>query len=144
MNNMTKLNVLGQHLGNKEYINAMTDVTGFGLFGHLIELCEGANLSAKIHFKELPLLPNILSYLEQKSFPGGTSRNLKSYQQKIQDGLDETILRIGADPQTSGGLLISVNPSHQQEFEEYCFQMNHHPKLIGEMIDKKEKAIFVE
>ncbi|MFM1914082.1 MAG: Selenide, water dikinase [Bacteroidota bacterium] len=144
VNNMTKLNVLGQYLGNKDYVNAITDVTGFGLFGHLIELCEGAGLSAKINFNQLPLLPNIFKYLDQKSFPGGTTRNLKSYGHKIQENLDETTLRIGADPQTSGGLLISVNPEFQKDFEEYCFQMNHHPQLIGSIIDKKEKSIYIE
>jgi len=105
--NMTRLNKLGEILGGMKEVNALTDITGFGLAGHLKEMCEGSGLIAEIDFDKLPLLPELEYYIEQKCFPGGTTRNWKSYGDAIGDVTDyqKTIL---ADPQTSGGLLIAV------------------------------------
>ena len=75
---MSTLNSFGAKLGPLNYVKSLTDVTGFGLFGHLVEMADGSKLSAKIDFDALPLLPNIAYYLDQKCFPGGTSRNLAS------------------------------------------------------------------
>jgi len=105
--NMTKLNKLGAILGGMKEVTALTDVTGFGLAGHLKEMCEGSNVHAEIDFNKLPLLPDLEYYIENNCFPGGTTRNWKSYGDAIGNVTDfqKTIL---ADPQTSGGLLIAV------------------------------------
>lgn len=108
---MMQLNSVGALLGKVKGINAMTDVTGFGLLGHLLEMAEGAGLSAVIDFKNVPLIiSNLKSYIDRGCIPGGTTRNWDSYQTKIGI-LNDDQKAILADPQTSGGLLIAVNKS---------------------------------
>jgi len=105
---MMQLNNVGELMGNIKGINAMTDVTGFALLGHLVEMAEGSGLSAEIYFDKVPTITDALSfYIEQQSIPGGTARNWDSYGEKIGNisDLQKVIL---ADPQTSGGLLIAV------------------------------------
>ncbi len=113
---MMQLNVVGEKLGKIAGVNAMTDVTGFGLLGHLVEMAEGSGLTAVIDFENIPLItPDLFSYIEKKSIPGGTHRNWDSYGDKIGviTDLQKAIL---ADPQTSGGLLISVGEDSLDEF----------------------------
>ncbi|WP_304233413.1 selenide, water dikinase SelD [Jiulongibacter sediminis] len=114
-NQMMVLNKVGEELGKMDAVHAMTDVTGFGLLGHLTEMAEGSALSAEIYFNKVPLIsPDIHDYIAQKSVPGGTNRNRASYGHKIGDISDEK-WAVLADPQTSGGLLISVNPDKVEE-----------------------------
>ncbi len=115
-NSMSKLNKIGELFGGLSYIHAMTDVTGFGLLGHLSEMCEGSHLQAVIEFNKVPVLKEIDEYLEQKCVPGGTNRNWASYGHKIEE-LNEKQKLILADPQTSGGLLVAVDANHTEEFE---------------------------
>jgi len=126
---MVKLNNAGETFGTLPYVHAMTDVTGFGLMGHLCELCEGANLSAVIDVDAVPLINRdvILEYLAQKSFPGGTVRNFEAYGHKISP-LTEEQRYILCDPQTSGGLLVSVDPYHADDFVRVAAQLG-----LGEM-----------
>jgi len=114
---MARLNNAGYAFGKLDYIHAMTDVTGFGLMGHLIELCQGANISAKLDVEAVPLIDRdvICDYLSQGSFPGGTTRNFQSYGHHIAP-MTEQQKYILCDPQTSGGLLVSVHPSKADEF----------------------------
>ncbi|MFI5161309.1 MAG: selenide, water dikinase SelD [Sphingobacteriales bacterium] len=113
---MALLNKIGEQLGKLDYVKAMTDVTGFGLLGHLAEMCEGSGLQAVVEFDKVPKINVIDQYLEQASIPGGTQRNWASYGQKIGD-LTEREKHILADPQTSGGLLVAVERGHEKEFE---------------------------
>lgn len=108
---MTRLNSIGTELGSMPGVQAMTDVTGFGLLGHLLEICEGSRLSARIHFNDVPKLDNINRYIELNCIPGGTYRNWKSYGDKIR-GTTEFKKLVLADPQTSGGLLIAVDQDY--------------------------------
>jgi selenide,water dikinase len=140
---MSTLNSFGAKLGPLSYVKALTDVTGFGLFGHLVEMADGSGLSAKIDFESLPLLPNINYYLEQKCFPGGTTRNLASYGHRISDEFNEHQRFIGADPQTSGGLLIAVEAEHTAAFEAFALTEGLELNPIGELIEAKEKAIYL-
>ena len=105
---MTRLNSVGTELGRMHCVKAMTDVTGFGLLGHLLELCEGSGLASRIRFDSIPLLDDVGYYIEKNCIPGGTYRNWKSYGEKVGElsGFQKMIL---ADPQTSGGLLIAVD-----------------------------------
>jgi selenide,water dikinase len=112
---MTKLNTVGIDLGRIESIRAMTDVTGFGLLGHLLEICEGSDLSAVIEFGRVPLFDNLKTYIEKGCIPGGTFRNWKSYGAKIGE-INENQKYILADPQTSGGLLIATDQEPSDEF----------------------------
>jgi len=93
----------------------MTDVTGFGLAGHLIEMCEGADLSAHLDMAAIPLLPAIDDYLQAACVPGGTGRNFEAYGHKIAPSTQRQ-QQLLCDPQTSGGLLVAVRPEALAEF----------------------------
>ncbi|MDU0370925.1 selenide, water dikinase SelD [Hymenobacter endophyticus] len=106
---MMQLNKIGTELGQLPGVRAMTDVTGFGLLGHLAEVCEGSNLTAEIDFTKVPRLPEAEQYRQQKAIPGGTVRNWDSYGHKVGPITDEQRAWL-CDPQTSGGLLVCVEP----------------------------------
>ncbi|MEP7195417.1 MAG: selenide, water dikinase SelD [Saprospiraceae bacterium] len=136
-NSMIKLNKIGMLISDKTYVHSITDVTGFGLGGHLLEMCEASDLRAILHYVNLPLLdPAIYDYIEQGSIPGGTYRNWKSYGSKI-DLNNEEWFKIIADPQTSGGLLIAVDPQYQMEFEECLKTSAVEVSLIGNFVTKE-------
>jgi selenide,water dikinase len=102
-----QLNKIGEVLGNHEEVHALTDVTGFGLLGHALEMAEGANLSLQLDFKSLPLIEGVQDYMQQFVFPDNTYRNWNAYSPKVI-GVKGMELVPLCDPQTSGGLLISV------------------------------------
>ncbi len=139
---MLTVNSLGGELGKLPYVTALTDVTGFGLLGHLTEMCEGAGLSAEIEFKYVPKFDFLEEYISQKSMPGGTFRNLESYGMKIAD-LDEKRKLVLADPQTSGGLLVAVDPAHQREFEALSSVQKLGLRSLGKFIQRSDKAVYV-
>lgn len=128
LRSMTTLNKTGEELGKMESVKAMTDVTGFGLLGHLSEMCEGSGLSAEIEFDKVPVIPSLADYIEQGCVPGGTKRNWQSYGHKI-GVLSEKQKWVLADPQTSGGLLIAVKDTADQEFER--FLADHDLKIVS-------------
>ena len=111
---MCQLNKIGTVLAKITGVNAMTDVTGFGLAGHLIEMCQGAKLNARITIPSLPLLPQTEKYLQLGCIPGGTHRNFESYCEQLPQ-LTDTEKAIICDPQTSGGLLIAVSSEAESE-----------------------------
>lgn len=112
---MCQLNTFGAHAATLAAVNAMTDVTGFGLLGHLLELCEGSKLAAELWLDRIPLLPQVERYRAEGCIPGGTERNFQSYGDKVAT-LDERYRQLLCDPQTSGGLLISVSPDGEAAF----------------------------
>lgn len=118
---MVKLNKLGQLVGELDYVKAMTDVTGFGLLGHLIELCEGSGVQASIRVGDVPVMDILSPYLDQQTIPGGTLRNLDSYGHKVSP-VSARSRMILADPQTSGGLLIAVEEDAAERFELFLEQ----------------------
>ena len=126
---MAKLNNIGEVLGKLPYVKAMTDVTGFGLLGHLVEMCEGSQLQAVVEFDKVPKMDMLDAYLDQKSIPGGTNRNWSSYGHHIAE-LTDRQKYILADPQTSGGLLVAVEPAHVNEFEAILRENNIPEKNI--------------
>jgi selenide, water dikinase len=142
---MMQLNKVGEALGKIKAVNAMTDVTGFGLLGHLVEMAEGSGVSAEIEFSKVPLIiDDLKNYVDQKSVPGGTNRNWDSYGDKIQN-INEYQKSILADPQTSGGLLISVSQSTTEEvktiFIKYGLEKFISP--VGRIISKQEKVVNI-
>jgi selenide,water dikinase len=139
---MAQLNRFGATLGKLPYVRALTDVTGFGLLGHLVEMAEGSGLSAIVDSDAVPILPMIDEYLAQKSFPGGTVRNWDSYGHKISE-LEERQKYILADPQTSGGLLIAVEPQDTEEFERVATENGMSLQPFGELVRKQEKVVYV-
>ena len=140
---MMQLNKVGKLLSHIDGVHAMTDVTGFGLLGHLVEMAEGSGLSAVIDFDNVPLIDGIKNYIEQKCVPGGTGRNWDSYGNKIGD-IKEYQKAILADPQTSGGLMIAVDGNSVERVKQILSQHDiEFIKPIGRFIKKQEKIIIV-
>lgn len=106
----TQLNTVGSALSELSAVHALTDVTGFGLLGHLLELCRGSGLAAEINFNQVPILSSALPLAQQGYGPGAIERNFESYGAAIDFAADieSWQKRLLADPQTSGGLLVSV------------------------------------
>lgn len=141
LKSMTTLNKLGELFGQMPYVEAMTDVTGFGLLGHLSEMCEGSGVSAVIEFDKVPVISSLPYYLEQKCFPGGTTRNWNSYGHKIGAVTDEQKY-ILADPQTSGGLLVAVEEGHAAEFEETMCGHGVELQAFGRLVEKDKDSLI--
>lgn len=139
---MLTLNSIGFEFGKLPYVNAMTDVTGFGLLGHLCEVCEGSGLSAEIEFSKVPKFNFLDMYIQQKSMPGGTQRNWESYGHKINAVTEEQKV-ILADPQTSGGLLVSVDSDKVSEFESFTKQKGYDLKPFGKLVPNQKFVINV-
>jgi selenide, water dikinase len=112
---MCQLNKIGAELGKLTGVKAMTDVTGFGLLGHLREMCEGSGVMAQIDYAAVPKLEAVEDYLAMGCSPGGAQRNFDSYGHKLGP-IDESRRQLLCDPQTSGGLLIAVSPDGEEEF----------------------------
>jgi selenide, water dikinase len=116
---MIQLNQLGALLGEQPWVTALTDVTGFGLAGHLLEMC-GEALCAELYWSKIPFIENLSHYLKNRIIPDATYRNWNGYGSKI--GFDKTVPVMDAftllpDPQTNGGLLIAVQPSHAGDMQ---------------------------
>ena len=142
---MSSLNDIGAKLATISGVNAVTDVTGFGLAGHLLEVCRGSKVAAEICFDKLPLLPNILKYIQNDCVPGGTVRNFESYGNHLSN-LSEVQKSILCDPQTSGGLLISVSSEALKEFTELMNSNALNLKSIGKIVKQIDGAetIFIK
>jgi selenide,water dikinase len=142
---MMQLNKVGEALGKIKGVTAMTDVTGFGLLGHLVEMAEGSGLSAVIDFEKVPvIIRDIKNYVDKKSVPGGTNRNWDSYGEKI-GAITDYQKAILADPQTSGGLLIAVDINAVDEVK-YILEKNGLEKFamaIGYLTTEQEKIISI-
>ncbi len=143
---MMQLNKVGEALGKLKAVTAMTDVTGFGLLGHLVEMAEGSGLSAEIDFEKIPvIIDEIKNYVDQNCIPGGTNRNWDSYGEKIGT-LTDYQKAILADPQTSGGLLIAVDKNGVDAVKEILLQygLQKFAQPIGQLDVVSEKTVTVK
>lgn len=140
---MLKQNSVGERFGKIKGVHAMTDVTGFGLAGHLLEMTNASNTAAEIEFNSIPLIDScVMDYIREGCIPGGTSRNFDSYGSNLS--LSEEAQRIIlCDPQTSGGLLIAVDPNDLIAAQEILKDEGLWAKPVGRMIAKSEYAIKV-
>jgi selenide,water dikinase len=146
---MTTLNKTGESLGKIKGVTAMTDVTGFGLFGHLIEMAEGSGLGAEIYYDKIPVADGVKEYISQRIFPDATTRNWSSYSDKIKFGKGVNVMEaftLLPDPQTNGGLLISVKENAKDEviglFKKSGLEKFIEP--IGKFVSRGEKMIEVK
>jgi selenide,water dikinase len=107
----TKLNTPGAKLGRIEGVHALTDVTGFGLLGHLLEVCRGSGLAARLEWDKVPLLPGVLDLATAGYRTGASGRNWAGYGARVHLGRHGEVQRdLLTDPQTSGGLLVTCAP----------------------------------
>ncbi|MEO8822134.1 MAG: selenide, water dikinase SelD [Ginsengibacter sp.] len=145
---MTTLNSIGELLGKIKGVTAMTDVTGFGIAGHLVEMAEGSGLSSELNYSRLCLTENVPEYLSKRIIPDATYRNWNSYSKKISFEKGVNVMEafsVLPDPQTNGGLLIAVDPGSVNEIKK-LFQQNGLEKFaepVGKFITKDEKVIHV-
>lgn len=141
LKSMTTLNSLGERFGQMESVKAMTDVTGFGLLGHLAEMCEGSGLSAEVEFAKVPVIASLPYYLKQNCLPGGTQRNWDSYGHKIGP-LTQEQQYILADPQTSGGLLVAIAEDGVAAFERELKEIGYELVSFGILKAKTGGALI--
>jgi len=142
---MCQLNDIGSKIAKIKGVNSITDVTGFGLAGHLLEVCQGSNVGAKVCFNDLPLLPNIHKYIDKGCVSGGTKRNYDSYGHFLNklSILQNTIL---CDPQTSGGLLITVSDESLSDFHELLNSYQVNLRSIGKIteLNSDKEVVYIE
>lgn len=142
LKSMTALNTFGAVCGGLDYVNAMTDVTGFGLLGHLCEMLENTKHSATIEVTKIPLLEGTAKYTAEFIYPDNTTRNYNSVKEKA-NGLNGLEFITLCDPQTSGGLLISVSGNKKNEFEKVLQENKQEAVCIGIIAGQKEKLIYL-
>lgn len=142
------LNSIGEKLGLIEGIHAMTDVTGFGVLGHTMEMAEGSGLSAVIDYKKIPLIEGVRDYIAQRISPDSTTRNWNSYSTRVKFEKGVNIMEAFSllpDPQTNGGLLISVGEDSLTEVQQLLRQndLAAHGEPIGRMTEKGGFSLVV-
>ena len=142
---MTTLNKIGNDLSAIEGVNSMTDVTGFSLLGHLIEMTEGSGVSAEINFSKVPLLSFVDHYLNQNIIPGNTKKNWKNNESKTNGLTDQRKIYLLNDPQTSGGLLVSVSPESVKDVQQLFLKngLNDFMVPIGKMIGNSNFEVTI-
>ncbi len=142
---MTTLNKVGEKLGAMTGVHALTDITGFGLLGHLIEMAEGSNCSAKLDYKNIPLIPGVETYMKQFIFPDNTYRNWNAYEKKVK-GINGPEFISLCDPQTSGGLLVALSTDSLEKFQKLMQEEKILCALspIGKIIEKDQFVVSVE
>lgn len=141
---MTTLNKYAAEILLKYNVHALTDVTGFGLFNHLDEMLDG-NASANIYKDKLPSVnDNVKKYAEDDYYTGGSQRNEDMIKNKIDFGdAPEWIKLLGYDPQTSGGLLCSIDEKDADKAMDELSKLELKSAIVGEIVEKKDKAIYL-
>jgi selenide,water dikinase len=146
---LTQLNSLGEKFGKIKGVNAMTDVTGFGLLGHLTEMADGSGLSAEIFYDKLKIIDGAKDYLAKKVVPGATNRNWKSISDRVTfDTIadQQEAIHLLADPQTNGGLLIAVSEDAVEEVQNILVENGYEAfkNPIGKMLARTGKSIIIK
>jgi selenide,water dikinase len=148
LDQMTSLNKAGEALGRLTGVHAMTDITGFGMLGHLIEMAEGSNCSAELDYSALKKIEGLDGYLQQRTIPDATFRNWNSYSTKVQFDKGVNVMEafnLLPDPQTNGGLLIAADKNAVSEVTKLLEEqgLGDFLRPIGRLIEKEEKTIRV-
>ena len=137
----TALNVIGEKISSLPYVTAMTDVTGFGFAGHLLEMLGDSNYSALIKKDSMPIIDAARELTRQFVFPDNTTRNYKAQEMYIK-GMTDLDFVLYCDPQTSGGLLFSVSAEHEEDMDQILDANNQFFAKVGLIVPKQEKKIM--
>jgi selenide,water dikinase len=140
---MCQLNKPGAEFADIEGVTAMTDVTGFGLLGHLSEMCQGAGVQAEVWFDKVPKLPDVEDYIAQGCVPGGTARNFASYGSVMGD-MTQAQRDLLCDPQTSGGLLLAVKADAEAAVAAVAEKNGIKLTAIGELKEARAGRPMIE
>ncbi len=146
---LTQLNTIGGELGKISGVTAMTDVTGFGLLGHLIEMASGSGLTAELSYNAVPKISSLPGYIKQTIVPDATYRNWNAYSSQVFFAEGVNVMEaftILPDPQTNGGILVSVKESSIAEVTDLFHRqgLDAFSKPIGRLVKKEEKTVRVE
>jgi selenide,water dikinase len=146
---MIKLNSIGAALGAIEAVTAMTDITGFGLLGHLLEMTKGSNLSMELYYDKVPILASARQYAAERIIPDATYRNWNGYNPFVQFEAGVNVMEafnILPDPQTNGGLLVAVKEEGLEQVRQRLIENGYDSftEPIGRMIARNEKVIYVK
>lgn len=139
---MCTLNTAGAQFGTLAGVTAMTDVTGFGLLGHLVEMAEGSGVTAELDVAAVPCLPGVEHYIAEGCVPGGTQRNVDSYGHKVS-ALTALQTNLLCDPQTSGGLLVAVAPEGEAAFHAVAASCGLSLAPIGRLVERQSLWVQV-
>lgn len=144
--NMTTLNKIAKDAMMEVGANSCTDITGFGLLGHTLEMAEGSNVSIKLYSDKIPVIPKAIEYAQMGLIPAGSYSNMNFIGDKvvINNNVSQEMKDILFDPQTSGGLLISVEASKAERLIRALKDSPTEYSIIGEVIEKQNKQIYVE
>ena len=140
---MCQLNKPGADFADIAGVTAMTDVTGFGLLGHLSEICQGSGLQATVWFDQIPKLPDVESYINEGCVPGGTGRNFESYGHLVGE-MTDLQRKLLCDPQTSGGLLLAVLPDAEAQIQDVANRFGLTLTAIGELHPRQPEQPLIE
>jgi len=145
---LTRLNKAGEALGRIRGVHAMTDITGFGWLGHLVEMTEGSRLTAELDYHQIPVAAGVRDYITQRIFPDATTRNWSSYSDKIKFEKGVNVMEaftLLPDPQTNGGLLVSASPDARGEVMEVFlkFGLTEFSEPVGRMKAPLDKAVII-
>ena len=142
----TQLNTPGSTLGCLAGVHAMTDVTGFGLLGHLLEVCKASGVGAQLDYAALPILPNALDYAARGCVTGASARNWAAYGKSVQldpEHFGDAERALLTDPQTSGGLLVACAPEVVTEVLSLFLQQGfERAAVIGEVVKGRPRIKF--
>lgn len=146
---LSSLNKIGSRLGALQGVTAMTDVTGFGLLGHLIELAGGSGLTALLKYSAVPILPLARELAAQRIIPDATYRNWNAYSKEVNFGPGVLVMEafnLLPDPQTNGGLLFSVRPSAENEVRHLLIQEGYEAfsNPIGKLVARADVAVHIQ
>jgi selenide, water dikinase len=143
---MVTLNKIGHELAEIPGVHAITDVTGFGLAGHLLEMITPRKLAAEVEFDKLPLLPGLRDYVAEKAVPGGTQRNFDSFGERLAGAEEEYRRAVVCDPQTSGGLLVAIKPDALEDLAAVFAQAGISDKMfpIGKIVPNVGKEVYFQ
>jgi selenide,water dikinase len=145
---LTTLNNIGSELGNIPQVNSMTDVTGFGLVGHLIQMCEASQVTGEINYNAIPRFDSLKHYINLGTIPDATFRNWNAYNDRIHflPGVDmQEAFSVMPDPQTNGGLLFTVEPDCGDEVYRILARhgLQEFGSPIGRMLPKGAKPLIL-
>lgn len=145
---LTTLNKIGEEFGKLKGVTAMTDVTGFGLLGHLIEMMEGSALSADLFYEKIPVANGVREYISKRIFPDATTRNWSSYSDKVKFEKGVNVMEaftLLPDPQTNGGILVAVREDSIEEFQNVLrlHGLGNFSTPIGRTKGKTEKLVYI-
>lgn len=147
ISNTTKLNTAGPDLAKLQGVHALTDITGFGLAGHLLEMARGAHCTVRLNWSQVPLLPGVKALADQGYITGASGRNWQGYGSEVSlpsnfSSVDQNLL---TDPQTSGGLLVSCSPGSVDDvlaiFKQHGF---NHASVVGHVEAKQSHGLVID